>query len=46
MREDAVKLNNFDVMQAWTGQSAKLAKVMPAKEIVTKLWNEAQSFLN
>jgi nitronate monooxygenase len=45
MREDAFKLNNFDNMQAWTGQSAKLALAMPAKDIVVKLWNETQFFL-
>ena len=46
MRENAVILNNLDSMQAWTGQSAKLALAMPAKDIVIKLWNDVLSRLD
>jgi nitronate monooxygenase len=46
MREEAVKSNNLDNMQAWAGQSAKLALKMPAKEIVIKLWNGVQTILD
>ena len=46
MHEDAFKLSTLWSMQAWTGQSAKLALAMPTKDIVVKLWNEIQSLLN
>jgi nitronate monooxygenase len=29
-------------MQAWSGQSAALARAEPAGEIVARLWREAQ----
>jgi nitronate monooxygenase len=46
MRDDAVKLNNLNGMQAWAGQSAKLALAMPAEEIVIDLWKGAQRLLS
>jgi hypothetical protein len=46
MRDDSIKSNNLDGMQAWTGQSAKLALDIPAKEIVIKLWDGVQTILD
>ena len=46
MRDDAVKLNNLNGMQAWAGQSAKLALAIPAEEIVIDLWKGAQRLLS
>ncbi len=46
MRAAAAKSDNVDCMQAWAGQSAGLARVAPAREIVTTLWQDAQELLN
>lgn len=46
MRDGSIKSNDLDSMQAWTGQSAKLALDMPAKEIVIKLWDGVQRILD
>jgi len=45
MRDDAVKKNNIDGMQAWAGQSAKLASPISAEQIVINLWEGAQKLL-
>ena len=45
MRDDAVKKNNLDGMQAWAGQSAKLASPISAEQIVINLWEGAQKLL-
>ena len=45
MREEAVASNDLPKMQAWAGQSGRLAQAIPAKEIVNKLWNGAQFIL-
>ncbi len=45
MRQAANSRNNIDAMQAWAGQSARLAKAMPAAAIIDELWDEAQSLL-
>ncbi len=46
MRQAANSRNNIDAMQAWAGQSARLAKAMPAAVIIDELWDEAQSLLS
>ena len=45
MRDEAVKKDNIDGMQAWAGQSAKLASPISAEQIVSNLWNGAQKLL-
>jgi len=43
MRADAIKTGDVQRMQAWAGQSAGLARVMPAAELVTKIWEDVQN---
>ncbi len=45
MREAAVKENDIGRIQAWAGQSARLAKAIPAGEVVRQLWEDAQALL-
>jgi len=45
MREAATKANNVAAMQAWAGQSARLARAEPAGEVVQRLWHETQALL-
>jgi nitronate monooxygenase len=45
MRSDAVLRGDVQRMQAWAGQSAALALPLPARELVTKLWDDARSLL-
>jgi nitronate monooxygenase len=45
MRDDAVKANDIDRMQAWAGQSSALAPARPAGEVVGLLWEGAQALL-
>ena len=45
MRNNALKSENLDGMQAWAGQSAKLALDIPASEIVTKIWSDTRAIL-
>ena len=45
MRDEAVANDDLNGMQAWAGQSAKLASSAPAEQIVVKLWSEAQKLL-
>jgi nitronate monooxygenase len=45
MRQAATKDNDIDRMQAWAGQSARLAQARPAGEIATALWDDAQNLL-
>ena len=45
MRDEAVKTNNIDRMQAWSGQSGTLATARPAGEVVDLLWEGARSLL-
>jgi nitronate monooxygenase len=46
MRINAIETDNLDGMQAWAGQSAKLALEMPASEIVNKIWEDTKKILN
>lgn len=45
MRAEAVKANDIERMQAWSGQAAHLARAMPAGELVTALWSGAEALL-
>ncbi len=45
MREAAAKANDVGRMQAWAGQSARLARAEPAGEVVQRLWHETQVLL-
>lgn len=45
MRDAAVKANDIDRMQVWAGQSAAMAAVEPAGDVVQRLWDGAQSLL-
>jgi nitronate monooxygenase len=45
MREAGTKANNVNRMQAWAGQSARLAKMEPAGDVVRRLWQETQALL-
>lgn len=46
MRSDALKNGEVQRMQAWAGQSARLAKVEPAAEVVRRLWQGTQDLLS
>jgi nitronate monooxygenase len=45
MREEAKKSGNAERMQMWAGQSAKLARSEPAREIVRHLWDGSRRLL-
>ena len=45
MRGQAQRENSIDGIQAWAGQSALLAKALPAGELVGELWDEAKLLL-
>lgn len=45
MREAGGAAGDLDRMQAWAGQSAALARAVPAGELVAELWNGAQELL-
>ena len=45
MRTNAIKSNTLDGMQAWAGQSAKLALNLSASEIVSKIWKDTKQIL-
>jgi nitronate monooxygenase len=45
MRAEARKSGDVQRMQAWAGQSARLARAEPAGEVVRRLWDGAQQLL-
>lgn len=45
MRDAGTKNNDIDRLQAWAGQSARLAPARPAGEVVHDLWSGAQTLL-
>lgn len=45
MRAKAAKENDLARMQAWAGQSARMAPARPAAEILETLWRDAQDLL-
>jgi len=46
MRARAQKEDDIDRMQAWAGQSARLARAEPAADVVARLWREARDLLS
>jgi nitronate monooxygenase len=45
MRADARKRDDLDRMQAWAGQSARLAPAAPAEVVATQLWARTRALL-
>ena len=45
MRAAATKDGDIERMQAWAGQSAKLAKAMPAADLARSLWEDASELI-
>jgi nitronate monooxygenase len=45
MRDQGTSTNNIDQMQAWAGQSSRLALAEPAGGVTRQLWEGAQSLL-
>ncbi len=45
MRADAGKAGDVERMQVWGGQSASLARAVPAGALTVALWDEAQALL-
>jgi nitronate monooxygenase len=45
MRADAVRRDDVNVMQAWAGQGAALARPEPAADVVQRIWREAALLL-
>ncbi|MBM3648080.1 MAG: nitronate monooxygenase [Alphaproteobacteria bacterium] len=45
MRDAATKIDDVDRMQAWAGQSARLAMAQPAGDVVRELWSGVQALL-
>lgn len=41
MRTDATREGDVERMQAWAGQSASLARAVPAAQLIGELWKEA-----
>ena len=45
MKEAGAAAGDHHRMQVWAGQSAALAKTMPAGDIVRQIWNDARPLL-
>jgi len=45
LREEAASKGDIERMQAWAGQSARLALVRPASEVVRELWEGTKRLL-
>ena len=45
MRDEAMKSNDIDRMQAWAGQSAALAQPLTAGDLVRELWDGTRALL-
>jgi nitronate monooxygenase len=46
MRDAAIKNNDVERIQAWTGQSARLAPARAASDVMGELWEGAQALLS
>jgi len=46
MRDEATREGDIDRMQAWAGQSGRLARPDPAGQIVADLWRDAAAMLS
>src|SRR3954470_9410529 len=45
MKEAGVAAGDYHRMQVWAGQSASMAKPIPARDFVLQMWEGAQAFL-
>ena len=45
MKEAGAAAGDYHRMQVWAGQSASMAKPVPARDYVLQMWEEAQAFL-
>lgn len=45
MRAEGQKNGNLDAMQAWSGQSASLARALPAQELIEQIWQDTKELL-
>jgi nitronate monooxygenase len=45
MRADAHKAGDIERMQAWAGQSARLARAEPAGRVIAEIWDGARNLL-
>jgi nitronate monooxygenase len=45
LRAAGTKNNDLDRMQAWAGQSAAMARAVPAAAVVDNLWDGARALL-
>jgi nitronate monooxygenase len=45
MRDNAIRNGDIECLQAWAGQSARLASSRPAAEVVRELWEGAPKIL-
>lgn len=45
MRDAAIKENDIERIQAWAGQSARMAKTDAAGDVIRNLWDDAQALL-
>jgi nitronate monooxygenase len=45
MKEAGVTANDYHRMQVWAGQSAAMAKPIPAGDLVEEIWEEARQYL-
>jgi nitronate monooxygenase len=45
MKEAGAAAGDYHRMQVWAGQSAALARPLPAREVVLGMWEQAQAFL-
>ncbi len=45
MKKAAAEVGDYHRMQAWAGQSAAMAKPMPAGDLVREIWDQAQALL-
>ena len=46
MKEEGAATNDYHRMQLWAGQSAALAKPIPAADLVAQMWRDAQRLLS
>jgi nitronate monooxygenase len=45
MKEAGAAARDYHRMQVWAGQSAAMAKPIPARDLVLQMWEEAEAFL-
>jgi nitronate monooxygenase len=46
MKEVGAAAGDYHRMQVWAGQSAAMAKPIPADSLVHRIWDEARAFLS